>query len=263
MQALGNKDTQLGQVIDASNAVFRVFREQSRNVEKTVALLPGALHKAKTNLGKLATSFEVVGPTLHKLHPFATSLASALEGARTMFKFQTPIIKTQVRPFLREILPVINKIQPSSQKLAEATPDLVTFFSVFNEFFNELAYNPGPKQGGFLFFLDWANHNFNSVISSSDAHGTVGHTLVYFNCELDNILSGVEKVNPAVRLILGLLHPPTAAQCAASATPASSGAGVRASASLHHNVTHKRAAKAFDGGLASLSSVLAGKRGGR
>jgi phospholipid/cholesterol/gamma-HCH transport system substrate-binding protein len=265
MTALGSKDTQLAQVIDSSNAVFRVFAQQSRNVEKTIALLPGALHKAKTNLGKLATAFEVVGPTLHKLHPFATSLAGALEATRGLFKFQTPIIKNQVRPFLREILPFVNKIQPSSQKLAEATPDLVTFFSVFNEFFNELAYNPGAKQGGFLFFLDWANHNFNSVLSSADAHGALGHTLVYFDCNLVTILAGVEKVNPAVRLILGLLHPPTAAQCAATppakSTPGA-GAGVRASAAFHGS-HQRKAASAFDGGLAALASALSGKRAGR
>ena len=265
LEALGNKDTQLGQVIDSSNAVFRVFAQQDRNVEKTIALLPGTLHKAKTNLGKLATAFEVVGPTLKELHPFATSLASALEGTRTMFKFQTPIIKNQVRPFLREILPVVNKIGPSSQNLAEATPDLTTFFSVFNEFFNELAYNPGPKQGGFLFFLDWANHNFNSVLSSADAHGTLGNTLVYFNCNLVEILSGVEKVNPAVRLILGLLHPPTKAQCAAAqvAPKATAGAGVRAS-TVAHSAHQRKAASAFNSaGLAALSNALAGKRGGR
>ena len=40
---------------------------------------------------------------------------------------------------------------------------------MLNEFFNELAYNPGPSKGGFLFFLDWGNHNLNSVVSSADA----------------------------------------------------------------------------------------------
>ena len=67
---------------------------------------------------------------------------------------------------------------------------------MLNEFFNELAYNPGPSKGGFLFFLDWGNHNLNSVVSSADAHGTIGRSLVYFNCEVLPILKGVSEVNP-------------------------------------------------------------------
>ncbi len=30
---------------------------------------------------------------------------------------------------------------------------------------------PGPSKGGFLFFLDWGNHDLNSVVSTSDANG--------------------------------------------------------------------------------------------
>jgi hypothetical protein len=85
---------------------------------------------------------------------------------------------------------------------------------------------------------------------------------VYFNCNLVNILKSVESVNPAVRLILGLLHPPTAAQCAAAPAPKSTAAGVRASTAFH-SAHQRKAAGAFDGGLASLGSVLSGKGAGR
>ena len=250
-------------MIDASNAVFRVFAEQDAQRRKDDArCCPARCQKTKTNLGKFATAFERGRPDVAQ----AASVRHLAgdpprKRTRTLFKdrrrsSRTRCVRSARNPAGR---------QQARAVLAEAgrsDPGPAPSFSVFNEFFNELAYNPGPKQGGFLFFLDWANHNFNSVLSSADAHGTVGHTLVYFNCELVNILKSVESVNPAVRLILGLLNPPTAAQCAASTAPASSGAGVRAAASLHHNRAHKRAANAFDGGLGSLGT-LAGKRGGR
>ena len=84
---------------------------------------------------------------------------------------------------------------------------------MLNEFFNELAYNPGPKKAGFLFFLDWGNHDLNSVVSSADANGPLGRSLVYFNCEVLPILKGVAEVNPTVKLLVGLLRPPTKAEC--------------------------------------------------
>jgi phospholipid/cholesterol/gamma-HCH transport system substrate-binding protein len=215
MEALGGKDKQLAEFVDSSNAVFATFAKEDANFQKTLALLPGALHKTSTGLGKLATATNVLGPTLRKLQPFASALGPANEATRRLALQTTPIIKNEIRPFAREILPTVNKLGPSTQQLVEAFPKLSVSFSVLNEFFNELAYNPGPSKGGFLFFLDWANHNFNSVVSTADAHGPLGRSLVYLNCEILPILTGVAEVNPTVNLLVGLLKPPTKNECIA------------------------------------------------
>ncbi len=154
ISALGDKDTEISQAINASNAVFQVFAEQDQSFQQTLHLLPSTLTKTKSGLGKLARAAAVTGPTLTKLQPFAESLAPAQEASRSLFKQSTPIIKNQIRPLAREILPVINQLNPSLEELSEAFPELEKGFSVFNELFNEFAYNPGPNQGGFLFFLD-------------------------------------------------------------------------------------------------------------
>ncbi|MGA2321374.1 MAG: MlaD family protein [Solirubrobacteraceae bacterium] len=212
-EALGGKDKQLAQLIDASNAVFATFAKEDENVQSTLRLLPGALAKTRSGLGKLATAAQVLGPTLHKLEPFAGSLGPGQEATRRLADKTTPIFKTQIRPFARQILPTVNDLQPDAQGLSEAFPKLATSFSVLNEFFNELAYNPGPKQGGFLFFLDWANHNLNSVVSSADGQDVLGRSLLYLNCEIAPILKGAAEVNKTVNLIVGLLNPPTKATC--------------------------------------------------
>ncbi|HTB70990.1 MAG TPA: MlaD family protein [Solirubrobacteraceae bacterium] len=215
MEALGGKDKQLSELVDASNAVFATFAQEEKSVEKTVKLLPGALEKGRTGLGKLATAAHVLGPTLHELQPFAKALGPANEATRKQALATTPIIKNEVRPFAREILPTVNLVAPDTKALAEAFPKLATSFGVLNELFNEIAYNPGKSQGGFLFFLDWANHNLNSVLSSADAHGVLGRTLVYLNCEIAGLLKGVSEVNPNVNLLVSLLNPPTKSTCQA------------------------------------------------
>ena len=212
-EALGGKDKQLAELVDASNAVFGTFAKEDQNVQSLVRELPGALSKTKSGLGKLATAAHVVGPTLHKLQPFASALGPANEATRKLSLATEPIIKNQIRPFAREILPTVNEIAPDTKELSEAFPKLATSFGVLNEFFNELANNPGKSQGGFLFFLDWANHNLNSVVSSSDANGVLGRTLVYFNCEVAPLLLHVGEVNPNVDLLVGLLNPPDAQAC--------------------------------------------------
>ncbi len=224
METLGSKDTKLAQSIASGNAVFAVFAQEDRQVQETLRELPGALKQANHGLGKLATAARVTGHTLHALEPFATSLASAQTEARASFKATTPILKNELRPLFRQILPVLQQLEPSLKDFSQASPQLTTAFTVINEFFNELGYNPGSKQAGFMFFLDWANHDLNSVVAQGDAHGAEGQALLYFNCELVPILRLIEKADPTAKLVLGLLNPPGPAQCAAARAATSTAA---------------------------------------
>jgi phospholipid/cholesterol/gamma-HCH transport system substrate-binding protein len=216
MEALGAKDKELAQLVDASNAVFKTFASEEKNLQATLRLLPGALAKTGVGLNKLGQATDQLGPTLAELQPFAKALAPANEASKRLAIETTPIIKNDIRPFAREILPTINKLAPSTQGLGEAIPKLATSFSVLTEFFNELAYNPGRGKGGFLFFVPWGNHNLNSVVSTADAHGPVGRSLLYLNCEVLPLLTGISEINPTVSLLVNLLKPPTGAECAAN-----------------------------------------------
>jgi phospholipid/cholesterol/gamma-HCH transport system substrate-binding protein len=236
-EAVGGKDKQLAQLVDASNAVFATFAHEDANLQKTLILLPGALHKTSVNLAKVATASNILGPTLHKLQPFASALGPANTATRKLALTTTPIFKNEIRPFAREILPVVNELGPSTKQLGEAFPKLAVSFKVLNEFFNELAYNPGPSKAGFLFFLDWGNHNLNSVVSSSDAHGPLGRSLVYFNCEVLPILNSVASVNETVKLLVGLLRPPNGAECVSQGLKKASAAPTTPASAHGHKVT--------------------------
>ncbi len=229
LEAFGNKDTQLAQLVDSSNAVFATFAAQDRAVQATLHELPGVLTQANHSFGKLTTAAHVTGTTLHALEPFAKDLAPAERASQPFFRQTTPILANEVRPLFRQILPVINQLQPSLHDFAQALPQLTTGFTVLNEFFNELAYNPGSNQAGFLFFADWGAHDLDSVVSQGEANGAVGQVLLYFNCEVVPILTGVAKVDPTAKLALGLLNPPSAAECtsASKAAPAAGAASLR------------------------------------
>jgi phospholipid/cholesterol/gamma-HCH transport system substrate-binding protein len=216
MEAFGDKDQQLADLIQSSNAVFATFAQENQSVQRTLQLLPGALSKTEQGLGKIATAFNVVGPTLRDLHPFAAAVAPAEEVSRASFKTTTPIFKNEIRPFAREILPTVNALEPSLKGLAESFPHLATSFSVLNELFNELAYNPGKTRPSFGFFAAWAAHNLNSVVSSSDAHGVLARALVYLNCGVLPLLAPAATINPTVNIIVGLINPPTKAACQAA-----------------------------------------------
>ncbi|MHB1538872.1 MAG: MlaD family protein [Solirubrobacteraceae bacterium] len=219
ISALGGKERQLREAIEASNKDFRVFYEEDAAVQSTLKRLPSALRQAGHGLGKLGRATNVVAPTLRQLHSFAVALRPAQEASRRLFEKTTPVIAGEIAPFAREILPVLQRVAPATKQFDKALPSLTSGFGVLNEFFNELAYNPGSKQAGFLFFLEWANHNFNSALSSADAAGPLGRTQIYFNCNLVFLLKGVAEVNPNVKLLEHLLIPPTAEECKAHKIP--------------------------------------------
>jgi phospholipid/cholesterol/gamma-HCH transport system substrate-binding protein len=244
LEALGDKDKSLAQLVDASNAVFATFKAEEASFRKTLALLPGALHKTGVGLGKLATATHVITPALRELEPFARALGPANEASRKLALKTTPIIKDDIRPFAREVLPVIDELGPTTKKFGEALPKLAASFGVLNEFFNEIAYNPGPSKGGFLFFLDWGNHDLNSVLSTADAHGALARTVIYFNCEILKFFKAVEETNPNVNLLLSLLKPPSKEECIRLGI-IKSGATAATAASAHAH------AKAPAGGLFS------------
>jgi phospholipid/cholesterol/gamma-HCH transport system substrate-binding protein len=230
VEALGDKDTQIAELVNSSNAVFATFAQQNRQVQETLHELPGVLGQANNGLGKLATATHLIGPTLQELEPTAKAIAPAERASRSLFIKTTPVLKNEIRPFLRQILPVLDELQPSVSNAAQAFPKLTTSFAVVNELLNEIAYNPGPNQAGFLFDFPWGAHNLNSVVAQGDAHGAFGDALPYFNCNVVPLLTAVAAVNPTANLLLGLLNPPSPALCksvASAAAPAAKAAGLR------------------------------------
>ena len=265
MEALGGKDKQLAELVDSSNAVFKTFAAEEANLQSTLHLLPSALHKTSVGLGKLGQASAVLGPTLHALRPFAQNLGPAQEATKQLARETKPVIENEVRPFAREILPTINKLAPSTEGLGEAIPKLATSFTVLNEFFNELAYNPSKTQGGFLFFLPWANHNLNSVVSTSDANGPVGRSLLYLNCEILPILVGVAEVNETINILKSLLNPPTGPECAAlglSKAKAVAAGARTSSAATAHGIFGNLGSNPFAHTGAAIESAKAARKGG-
>ncbi|HEV3072508.1 MAG TPA: MlaD family protein [Solirubrobacteraceae bacterium] len=242
IEALGSKDKALSEFVDSANAALGAFAQQDQSVQAALRELPAALRQTNQGLGKLATAASVAGPTLQKLEPFAKALGPAQQQAQPFLRKTTPITKNEIRPFTREIEPVLSEIQPDVQQLAEAFPGLTTSVSVLNEFFNELAYNPGANQAGFLFYLSWFNHNVNSVFANADANGPVGNGLLFYACPQLFALHAAEEVNPTVQALSGLTHPPvsTIGKC-----PAPSGGGVSNPAELSGRVFGKSLGSTF------------------
>lgn len=216
--ALSTRDQQLSQLVSSSSTVLGTFARRSTAVQATVAQLPAALAETQTSLGRATQAANLIPPALGGLTPSAKALAPAERASQTLFRSTTVVLENQLRPFSRIAQPELRALAPAATSLNAATPDLTSAFGVLSEFLNELAYEPSAAQPGFLFYLDWANHNLNSLLSSGDAQGPTRQGLLLFNCPTLQLLQGVEKINPTVHLLLGLLNPPPVSTVCAGQT---------------------------------------------
>lgn len=199
MTEIGAHDRELSRFVGANAAVFRRFANQNENVAETVELLPEALRASNTALAKIDTLGQTMQSTFGNLLPTARNLGPALEQMQPFFRETTAPIRDQLRPFAEEVQPIARELRRPARDIAKATPNLTKFTEVFNALFNELAYDPpgsGKGKESFLFYVPWANHNTNSVLSSQDGISPLRRNLLMISCSQLNSLENLSKPNP-------------------------------------------------------------------
>jgi phospholipid/cholesterol/gamma-HCH transport system substrate-binding protein len=217
-KSIGDNGDQLAQLVDTSNAALGAIADQDLNVRRAVSLLPGTLSTAKSTLGKVSRYAKVLGPTFNDLRPFARNLdemnASVRRAAET-----APIIRDQIRPFVRAARGPVSDLRPAAKSLAKTTPRLTDLATIINRLGNMAAYNPGGAQEpgtpgrdeGYLYWLGWLAHVGNSTFGSQDAHGVYRHIYLMATCNTAKSILATSPLAPAITgfgQLLGKVCPP-------------------------------------------------------
>lgn len=221
VEAVGEQDDQLAQLIDSSNTVFRSFVNQDANLRDALQQLPPTLRVTNRALGKTERLANVLGPALEDLRPAARALGPTLRRVRPFLTTSTPIIRDQLRPFARDVLPTVKSLRPAARGLAEVTPDLRDTLRVLNYLFNELAYNPpGEAEEGYLFWASWANHLGSLIFTTQDAHGPVRRGVILISCTTAQVLNTIIASDPRLGTIAQLSGLPQSRQICPASTQA-------------------------------------------
>jgi len=216
---LGARDKDLGEFVNSSAAVFRHFDAQNDKLGESLALLPSTLQRTNKALGKLDTLGTTFKTGLKDLSPGVKALGPTLRETRPFLKETTPVLKNSLRPFAREAQPTAAKLLPAAKHLAKATPNLDTLTTMLNDLLAELAHDPpgdGVHGNSYLYYVPWANHNTNSVMSTQDGIGPVRHTLLLYPCaslEAYQAFAQNTNDNPTLAATLQLLDVPKKNSC--------------------------------------------------
>jgi phospholipid/cholesterol/gamma-HCH transport system substrate-binding protein len=210
---LGARDQDIVRFVRGSAAVFRRFANQNERLAETLELAPAALASSTTALGQLDRLGTTLQTGLDDLAPGAKALGPTLRQVQPFLTATTPVLRDQLRPFAREAQPTARKLVPAARDLAQATPKLAELTDVLNAIFDEMAYDPpgnDAKGQSYLFYVPWAGHNTNSMLSAQDGIGATRRGLVLFSCgslELFKLFASPRR-NPTLSTLLQLLNAP-------------------------------------------------------
>jgi phospholipid/cholesterol/gamma-HCH transport system substrate-binding protein len=205
---LGDKDQDLANFVDSSNAALGAFAREQASIRSALRELPGTL---KVTRGALKSADELAvqsGPALKKALPGSKALGPALRALRPLFQQTAGPIQNQIRPFTKQVASPVTHVAQISQGLGTATPGLKTGFTDLNLGLNALAYNPPGGDEGFLFYVPWLNHNLNANYLLQDAYGPIRRGILLVSCSTAFTADGTLLAEPYLRLLYQLTGAP-------------------------------------------------------
>lgn len=208
---LAARKSDLSSLVESASVTLHSFANQNQNISRAVAALPGALRQTTSTLGKVRTLATVLRPAAADLVPVAEAIPAANRALTSLAKGTEPVIRKQIRPFVRAARPVVRALTPAAANLAKATPDLTGSFGTLNRLFNTLSYNEigtkqwvpsSPQVPGFLFWLAWLDHNAVTLFSSQDANG--GWRPLFLELSCATLQQLVTEQGPAFEFLANL-----------------------------------------------------------
>jgi phospholipid/cholesterol/gamma-HCH transport system substrate-binding protein len=194
-----SQDGQIPTLISAGNTTLKAITSQDQALRQSLADLPGILNRTNDTLTALRPFADLLGPTLSALTPAVHRLPTVLGDTQAFSQLAIPALRNTIRPLIQRAIPFFATLAPAVEDLNRATPNMLGVAQSFNYFLNELGYVPGGGDQGFLFWLAWSFHNLDSVLSSGDANGTIGRSMIMLSC------NGVQDSTALIRDLSGLV----------------------------------------------------------
>lgn len=199
---LGRHDAEIKRFVTASKNSLGNFANQQESVQAAFEEFPATLHAARAGLASSNRFSQAAEPALFKLIPQAQALTPAFKATERLFAQTTGPIRDQLRPFSREIRPVLTHGAEAAKPFEKTVRSFGNSLGGFNSFLNELAYKPKGSVESYLFYLPWLNHDYNDSYSIQDANGAVQRGLVMFTCNASNLGYGFAASSPFLKTLL-------------------------------------------------------------
>jgi phospholipid/cholesterol/gamma-HCH transport system substrate-binding protein len=208
---LGRRNSEVERFVSGSQAALGNFANEQQSIQESLVEFPATLAAAQAGLGASSTLSVAARPALIKLIPQAEALGPGLKATERFFESTTGPIRDQIRPFTREVRPVLLHTKQGAGDLKKTVVGFGHSLGGLNTLFNELAFKPKGKQS-YLFYLPWVNHDLNATYNLNDPAGPIQRALVMISCTGTSFAYGVAAEKPYYRMILNSIPLPRANQ---------------------------------------------------
>ncbi len=213
---LGRHDAQLERFVTSSKDALGNFANQQQSIQESLVEFPSTLSALRSALASSDRFTTVAQPALLGLIPQAQALGPALKANERLFSQTTAPIRDQIRPFTRQIRPVLTHTKEAAPAVDTSVTNFGTSLGALNSFLNELAYKPPGKKESFLFYLPWLNHNLNATFNFADAGGPVSRGVAMASCNVSFLAYGIIPLKPYLRTLVQGLRIPSPEEIPAS-----------------------------------------------
>jgi phospholipid/cholesterol/gamma-HCH transport system substrate-binding protein len=216
---LGRHDAEIKRFVTSSDAALGNFAHQQQAIQESLREFPAALRAGNAGLASSKRFSDAAYPALTGLIPQAQALTPAFKATERMFSQTAVPIRDQIRPFTRQIRPVLTHANEGSGPLSKTVRGFGNSLGAFNTFFNELSYKPKGSRQSFLFYLPWLNHDFNAAFNLQDAGGPVLRGLVEISCTGASLGYGFAEARPFLKTLLPTVNVPRAEEIPVPGNP--------------------------------------------
>lgn len=201
-EELGRNEQLVRRWVSESSDALEPFAQEADALREALRELPPTLEQTNESLTAASELSVDLGPALTELIPQAQALGPALDATAEMFEQTTPVLRDQIRPFTRQVMPTLREAQKGSPALRKTVWYFGDAVGELNHAFNLLAYNPGEQNPGYLFYLPWMNHTMNANYSTVDAAGPIRRAMVLASCNTSHLATDFSNGRPFLRTLL-------------------------------------------------------------
>jgi phospholipid/cholesterol/gamma-HCH transport system substrate-binding protein len=206
---LGRHDRDLERFVVSSNAALGNFANQQQAIQESLVEFPATLKALRSAMASSDRFTTVARPALLASIPQAQALGPALRANERLFEQTTEPIRDQIRPFTRQIRPVLVHTNEGAADLKTSVNSFGNALGGLNSLFNELAYKPKGSRQSLLFYLPWLNHDINASFNLADAGGPVLRTQALLSCNGAYLAQAVTTLKPYLETLIQGVRIPT------------------------------------------------------
>ena len=171
---LGRHDAEIERFVTSSKAALGNFANQQQAIQEALVEFPATLRAAQAGLASANRLLDRGPPGADRPDPAgAGARRPRFKATERFFGQTTAPIRDQIRPFTRQVRPVLTHTKQGAPDLEKTVTRLRQLARRASTASSTSSPTSRRAKQSYLFYLPWLNHDLNATFNLEDAGGPV------------------------------------------------------------------------------------------